>query len=118
MRYWQAGALVAALWLGAATPQNTGHVGRASWYGAWHQNHRTADGSLFDAAGFTAASRTLPLGRHVRVCNLRNGLCVVVTVTDRGPYVRGRVIDLSRAAMLAIGGIGPGVVPVSIDPLP
>ena len=72
-----------------------------------------ANGQLFRAAALTAASRTLPLGRIVRVCRVR--VCVRVTVTDRGPYAKGRILDLSKAAMRAIGGVKAGVVPVSIE---
>jgi rare lipoprotein A len=74
-----------------------------------------ANGQLFRAAALTAASRTLPLGRVVRVCNLRNGLCVVVRVTDRGPYAKGRILDISRSAAHAIQSEKAGVVPVSIE---
>jgi len=75
-----------------------------------------ANGQLFRAAALTAASRTLPLGRVVRVCRVP-GRCVRVTVTDRGPYAKGRVLDLSKAAMRAIGGVKAGVVPVRIEPI-
>lgn len=112
--------LAGALLLGGAAPQfNAPAAGLASWYGSRHEGHRTASGALFRAAGFTAASRGVPLGRVVRVCNLRNGLCAVVQVTDRGPYgYPGRIIDLSRAAMAAIGGLDAGVVPVVIERVP
>jgi len=77
-----------------------------------------ADGCRFDPARLTAASRTLPLGTSARVRNLSNGLSVVVSITDRGPYVRGRVIDLSLAAARALGAVQAGVVPVTIEILP
>ena len=73
-----------------------------------------ANGQMFRAAALTAASRTLPLGRVVRVCRVP-GRCVRVRITDRGPYAKGRILDLSRAAMVAIGGEHAGVVPVSIE---
>jgi rare lipoprotein A len=75
-----------------------------------------ADGHLFHARALTAASRRVPLGRKLRVCNLRNDRCVRVTVTDRGPYVKGRIIDLSLGAARAIGAEHAGVVPVRIEP--
>ena len=78
-----------------------------------------ADGHLFDERKATAASRTLPLGQLVRVCLLREPMrCTTVRISDRGPYVAGRIIDLSRAAMAAIGGIDAGVVPVMIERVP
>ena len=77
-----------------------------------------ADGHLFDERKATAASRTLPLGRVIRVCSLRNERCVLVTVTDRGPYAGHRILDLSRAAMAAIGGLDAGVVPVLVTDAP
>ena len=78
-----------------------------------------ADGHLFDERSFTAASRTLPLGQLVRVCLLREPMrCTTVRITDRGPYVGHRVLDLSRAAMAALGGIDAGVVAVIITDAP
>ena len=77
-----------------------------------------ANGCRFDPSRLTAASRTLPLGTSARVRNLSNGLSVVVSITDRGPYVRGRVIDLSLAAARALGAVQAGVVPVTIEILP
>ena len=117
VRTWQRLALVAALFLGSAAPQE--HAGLASWYGIAHRGRRMADGHLFDERSFTAASRTLPLGRLVRVCLLRDRLrCVDVQITDRGPYVGHRILDLSRAAMAALGGIDAGVVAVIITDAP
>lgn len=74
-----------------------------------------ADGCRFDPARLTAASRTLPMGVRARVRNLHNNLSVIVTITDRGPYIKGRVIDLSLAAARAIGAERDGVVPVVIE---
>ena len=73
--------------------------GIASWYGARHQGQATASGEAFDMNDLTAAHRTLPLGTRIRVTNLRNGKTAVLTVNDRGPFIRGRVLDVSfRAA--------------------
>lgn len=77
--------------------------GRASWYGARFHGRRTASGEPFDMHGFTAAHKTLPFGTLVRVLNPANGREVVVRINDRGPHVRGRIIDLSRAAAAALG---------------
>lgn len=76
---------------------------------------RTATGETYDPNGLTAAHRTLPLGSTIRVTNRITGGSVVVRVNDRGPYVGGRCLDLSRAAMVAIGGIAAGVVPVDYE---
>jgi rare lipoprotein A len=86
--------------------------GVASWYGAFHHGRQTANGEIFDSTGLSAAHRTLPFGTRVRVRNERTGRSIVVRINDRGPYVPGRVIDLSHAAAQWIGlqGIGPVVI--------
>lgn len=89
----------------AATPLGRG---TASYYGAQFNGQRTASGERFDMNGLTAAHRTLPFGSKVRVTNTANGKSVVVRINDRGPFARGRLIDLSRAAAGRIGLIGPG----------
>ena len=85
--------------------------GKASYY--W-QPQRVASGGWFNPNAMTAAHKTLPFGTKVRVTNKNNGKSVVVTINDRGPYVAGRVIDLSKAAAHAISMQGSGVVPVSV----
>lgn len=85
--------------------------GKASYY--W-QPQRVASGGWFNPNAMTAAHKTLPFGTKVRVTNVTNGKSVVVTINDRGPYIKGRVIDLSRAAAQAISMTGAGVAPVSI----
>lgn len=82
----------------------------ASYYDGTPQ--RTATGESYDPGGLTAAHRRLPLGSRIRVTNRITGGSVTVRVNDRGPYVAGRCLDLSRAAMAAIGGIASGVIPV------
>lgn len=82
----------------------------ASWYGREHHGKRTASGERFNMHALTAAHRTLPFGTRVRVC--RQG-CVVVRINDRGPFVRGRSIDLSSAAARAIGVAGVARVSVA-----
>jgi len=77
-------------------------VGKASWYGGSLQGGPTASGQRFDTHKLTAANKTLPMHTKVRVTNTQNNLSVVVTINDRGPYVRGRVIDLSQAAAEAL----------------
>lgn len=88
--------------------------GRASWYGSRFHGRRTASGEPFDKNALTAAHKTLPFGTRVRVRSLRNGREVVVRINDRGPFTRGRVIDLSQAAMKALGLGTHGVVRVEL----
>jgi len=101
-----------------APPQAAIHdnmAGVASWYGMHWQGRRTASGKRFNVHKLTAAHRSLPLNTRVRVTNTENGKSVVVLINDRGPYVDGRVIDLSTAAARALGMVKEGLVPVQID---
>ncbi len=90
-------------------------MGLASWYGEPHHGQSTASGEIFDMTQLTAAHRTLPLGTCLRVVNLENGRIVRVRVNDRGPYVAGRVLDLSREAARALDMVERGVVPVKLE---
>jgi rare lipoprotein A len=92
-------------------------IGNASWYGRRHQGLRTASGERYDEYAMTAASPVLPLGTRARVKNLENGRSVVVRVNDRGPFVDGRIIDVSYAAARALGMVGDGVARVKVIPL-
>jgi rare lipoprotein A len=87
--------------------------GMASWYGYQHHGKRTASGEVFDMRELTAAHRTLPMGTRVMVTNLENGRAVEVRINDRGPFVDGRVLDLSYGAARLLGAAGAGVVRVS-----
>ena len=89
----------------------------ASWYGVPYHGRRTASGEIYNMYAMTAAHRSLPFGTRVKVCNKSNNRCAVVRINDRGPYVRGRDIDLSKAAADAIGLTGRGVGRVSINRL-
>jgi rare lipoprotein A len=104
-----------------APAQPAEEVGRglASWYGPGFHGRRTANGERFDMHGLTAAHRTLPFGTVVRVHSQVNGRTVDVRINDRGPYLRKRVIDLSRAAAEALGLIESrtGVKPVVLSVL-
>lgn len=88
--------------------------GQASHYGAEFEGRPTASGELYDAGLRTAAHPSLPLGSRVRVTNLANGRSTVVRINDRGPFARGRVIDLSRAAAGDLDMLGPGSAPVEL----
>jgi rare lipoprotein A len=78
-------------------------IGEASWYGPGFQGRKTANGERFDTYEFTAAHKTLPFGTLLKVTNLENNLYTVVRINDRGPFIRGRIIDLSKASKEAIG---------------
>ena len=90
-------------------------TGLASWYGHPYHGRPAANGEIYDMESFTAAHRTLPFGTWVRVVNLSNDKTVDVRITDRGPFVEDRIIDLSHAAAGVIGLIGPGVGRVRLD---
>jgi rare lipoprotein A len=89
--------------------------GTASWYGRPHHGRRTASGETYNMNALTAAHRRLPFGTRVRVTNLTNGRSVVVRVNDRGPYGRGRIIDVSREAARRIGLITLGRARVELE---
>ncbi len=91
--------------------------GTASWYGGRFHGRKTANGEIYDLFKFTAASRTLPLGTYVLVRNEENGRVVTVRINDRGPYVDGRIIDLSQAAAYKLGMMLDGVALVQVIPL-
>jgi rare lipoprotein A len=91
--------------------------GKASWYGEDFHGRTTASGRIYDMHAMSAAHKTLPLDTVVKVVNLSNRKSVIVPINDRGPFVRGRVIDLSYAAAKELDMIGPGVVDVKVEAL-
>lgn len=115
--------LVLAAVFAAAFAANTTMVsaieteGYASWYGPDFQGKLTANGEIFDTNKLTAAHKSLPFGSIVKVTNLENNKSVVVRINDRGPYVAGRIIDLTHAAAGAIGMLGSGVSKVKLEVL-
>lgn len=96
------------------TPGDEIERGIASWYGPGYAGNLTASGEVFDPNAITAAHKTLPFGTRVTVVHLGNGREVTVRINDRGPFVRGRVIDLSRAAAKQIGMIDDGLAEVKL----
>lgn len=100
-----------------ALPPKLGDIetGLASWYGRPYHGRRAADGEIYDMETLVAAHRTLPFNTWVRVVNVANGKSVDVRIIDRGPFVEGRIIDLSHAAARQIELIGPGVGPVRLE---
>ena len=88
--------------------------GKASWYGGKFHGRRTSSGERFDMNALTAAHPTLAFGTKVRVLNVRNGREVVVRINDRGPHIRSRIIDLSKAAAAALGIVHAGEAPVEL----
>jgi rare lipoprotein A len=98
-------------------PAGYSEEGNASWYGLPFNGRRASNGEIYDMNKLTAAHRTLPFETVVRVTNLNNGKTTTVRITDRGPFVDNRIIDLSQAAAREIESIGPGVVPVRLEVL-
>ena len=92
-------------------------TGKASWYGKKFHGRPTANGERYDMHGISAAHKTLPLGTVVRVDNLDNGRALDIRINDRGPFVGGRIIDLSYGAAKTLGVVGPGTANVRITAL-
>ncbi|MFM6927864.1 MAG: septal ring lytic transglycosylase RlpA family protein [Bdellovibrio sp.] len=92
-------------------------TGRASWYGHDHDGQKTANGETFDMQEMTAAHRTLPMNSKVKVTSLSNGKSVIVRINDRGPFSKGRIIDVSQAAAKELGMIKKGTDKVKIEVL-
>jgi rare lipoprotein A len=111
MRYFFAALCACALSMGSTAEAKT-ITGWASYY---KSGKRTANGESFNPMGLTAAHRTLPFGTKVLVTNLRNGRSVVVRINDRGPFIKGRVIDLSLGAARVVGLQRSGVAKVKFE---
>jgi len=89
-------------------------VGIASWYGPGFQGNRTSNGEVYDMNGISAAHKTLPFGTIVRVVDLDTGRNVVVRINDRGPFIEGRIIDLSKGAAEKLGIVNKGIAHVGL----
>lgn len=118
--------LAMALAAGCSVPQNKVRVpetaplrlsqtGIASWYGPGFHGKATASGDIYNQNDFTAAHQTLPLGTRVMVTNLENGSSTEVLINDRGPFAKGRIIDLSHSAAQMLSMVGPGTALVRVD---
>lgn len=117
--FYLASALMVAISMigfGPIAYANTPRVitGIASWYGPGFHGRRTANGETYNMEAMTAAHKSLPFGTKVEVTNEANGKTVTVRINDRGPYVKGRVIDLSHAAAKQLGMIGAGTASVAL----
>lgn len=88
---------------------------KASWYGPGFHGRKTANGELYDQMSYTAAHKSLKFGTLLKITNLRNNKSVVVRINDRGPYVQGRDLDLSKASALALGMVKRGVVRIKVE---
>ena len=99
----------------APAPKAGVEVGIASWYGQEFHGRPTSSREVYNMNDMTAAHRTLPFGTHVMVTNLANDRSAVVRINDRGPFVGGRVIDLSYAAARVLGIVGPGTARVRVE---
>lgn len=110
-------AILAFTPLNSAANSDRSHSlkGTASYYGGKFHGRKTASGERFNQHGLTAAHKTLPLGTKVRVTNLRNGDSVDVKINDRGPFHKGRVIDLSKGAAREIGMLHAGTAKVKVE---
>ncbi len=106
-----------ALSLPEGTKPLSVETGKASWYGAPYHNRRSSNGQIYDMNQLTAAHLTLPLGSTVRVTNLKTGHSTIVRITDRGPFVKGRIVDLSLAAAKQADVWKAGVAPVRLEVL-
>src|SRR5574337_922321 len=102
----------------SSAPEPKAQEGKASWYGPRFQGRRTASGERYNMHALTAAHRSLPLGSYARVPMVTTGKSVVVRITDRGPYVKHRIIDLSKAAATKLGLLHHGVGEVVVQSVP
>jgi len=89
--------------------------GKASYYAMKFQSKKTASGELYDRAKNTAAHKKLPFGTKVRVTNIKNNRSVIVKINDRGPFVKGRIVDLSSSAFSRIANLDTGIIEVKIE---
>lgn len=109
--------LAAAILLCVVASANAAQIGGASWYGPGFHGRKTASGERFNQAAMTCAHRTLRFGTKIRVTDLASGRSIVCRVNDRGPFVAGRIVDLSKGAAGALGILKRGTARVKVSPL-
>ena len=112
--------LACLFFLASATPsfaRSHALEGKASWYGTTAHGKKTASGTIFNRYDFTAAHKTLPFGTVIRVHNLENGKNILVDITDRGPFKKGRIVDISFKAAEVMGLLDSGIAPVVVEPV-
>ena len=109
---------IEGVWYYPKEEPDYGETGIASWYGVPFHGKRTANGAVYDMNALTAAHRTLPMPFQVRVTNLENGRSIVLTINDRGPYARGRILDVSRRAAQLLGFHKTGTTLVRVEAVP
>lgn len=115
---WAVSMLIGCASSATPVPESVGgEVGIASYYANRFHGRRTASGERYDRNAYTAAHRRLPFGTHVRVINLENGHSVDVRINDRGPFVKGRVIDVSYVAAQKLGMLRKGLINVRVERL-
>ncbi|MCZ8182971.1 MAG: septal ring lytic transglycosylase RlpA family protein [Beijerinckiaceae bacterium] len=102
---------------GLATPALAQNVWHTSYYGQELAGRKTASGERFNPGALTAAHRTLPFGTKLKLTNIQNGRSVIVRINDRGPFVRGRMLDVSRGAASALGFVGQGTARLRVETL-
>jgi rare lipoprotein A len=123
VKLWLVALMLALAACGGAKPKkdDTGkpivEMGKASWYGGKFHGGPTASGETYNKFSMTAAHKKLRFGTRVRVTNLKNGRSVIVRINNRGPYSKGRIIDMSEGAARKLGMIKAGVVPVRVEVL-
>jgi rare lipoprotein A len=88
---------------------------KASWYGPGFHGRKTANGEIYDQMSFTAAHKSLKFGTLLKITNLKNNKSVVIRINDRGPYIHGRDLDLSKAAALELGMVRKGVAKIKVE---
>lgn len=93
------------------------YTGKASYYGDGFHGRKSASGKVYDMYRNTCAHKTLPFGTKLKVTNLKNGKSTIVEVTDRGPYAKGRIIDVSKSAAMELGMVAAGVAKVEVEVL-
>ncbi len=106
------------IWMGCFSSSAGAQIvthGKASYYSDKFEGRKTASGELYHKDSITAAHRTIPFGTKVKVTNVKNNVETIVRINDRGPHIKGRIIDLSRKAMENLGGIHQGVIDVKIE---